>query len=68
MTIKNILNYELSKFNVEGIVDVGPISGLAVDDGNNEATVALEAVDVLHLFFSQTERNHSTFQLAKLQV
>ena len=49
-------------------MDVGPISGLAVDDGNNEATVALEAVDVLHLFFSQTERNHSTFQLAKLQV
>ena len=53
---------------MEGIVDVGSISGLAVDDRYNETTIALKAVDMLHFFFSQTETNHSTSQLVKLQV
>ena len=40
---------------MEGIVDVGSISWLPVDNGYNEPSIALEVVDVLHLLFSETE-------------
>ena len=36
-------------------MDVGPVSWLPVHNGYNEPSIALEVVDVLHLFFSQTE-------------
>ena len=49
-------------------MDVGSISRLPVDDRDDQTTVAFKAVDVLHFFFSKTEWNHSTFQLAKLEV
>ena len=40
---------------MKGVVNVGSISRFPVDNRNNQATVALKAVDVLHFFFSETE-------------